>query len=66
MHRDTQYAEFEAECVAETAQALLVEIDGKKYWVPKSVVRDDSTVQAQDDDGTLIIEEWFATKQGIE
>ena len=66
MSKEKEYAEFSAECIVETPQALLVIIDEKKHWVPKSVVSDDSIVQAQGDIGVLIVEEWFATKEGLE
>ena len=66
MSKEKEYAEFWAECIVETPQALLVVIDEKKHWVPKSVVSDDSTVQAQLDVGVLIVEEWFAVKERLE
>ncbi len=65
MSKEKEYAEFSAECIVETPHALLVIIDEKKYWVPKSVVSDDSIVQAQGDNGVLIVEEWFAVKEGL-
>lgn len=66
MSKEKEYAEFSAECIAETPQALLVIIDGEKHWVPKSVISDDSAVQGRDDTGTLIVKTWFAEKVGLE
>ena len=60
--------EFEcAECRRETAMALLVCIDGREVWVPKSVVHDDSEVFDADDNatGTLVVKEWWATKERL-
>lgn len=61
-------AEFEdVECVKDTGAALLCIIDGKEKWIPKSVVSDDSEVYDADkhSDGTLIVHEWFAIKEGM-
>lgn len=49
----------------ETDKALLVEIDGKSYWVPKSMISEDSEVYAPDDEGTLIVREWWAKQEGL-
>lgn len=49
----------------ETAAALLCEIDGKKFWIPKSIIHEDSEVYKKGTEGTLIIPEWFAVKEGI-
>ena len=70
----------EPDCMAtrETAKAILVlrkgalldavdamDTDGPtEVWVPKSVIHDDSEVFAADDEGTLIVFEWWAEKQG--
>lgn len=53
-----------------TERALLVESDNldAPCWVPKAVVHDDSEVfDAKDNaEGTLVVEKWFARKQGWE
>lgn len=47
----------------ETEKALLVLTnEDDEVWVPKSVVDDDSEVFQKDDEGTLIVQEWFAKK----
>lgn len=62
--------EFEVDCVeAESPQAILVDIEGTKVWVPKSVIHDDSEVYSKksgEGGGTLIVERWWAKKRGIE
>ena len=58
--------EFEdCECVKETEKAILVCIEGDDYWIPKSQVDDDSEVYEDDTNGTLVITEWFASKEGL-
>lgn len=54
-------------CVAVTDRAILV-VDGSgaKRWVPKAAVHDDSDVyDAKDQEGALVVEEWFAEKIGL-
>jgi len=57
----------EAVCIKEGDQALLVEIDGEEYWIPKSQIHDDSEVfdDKKNDRGTLVITEWIAEKKGL-
>lgn len=54
----------EAIAIAETEKALLVEIDDEEYWIPQSVIDDDSEVWKKGDAGSLVIAEWFARKAG--
>jgi hypothetical protein len=50
----------------ETDKAILVKFeDGKKTWIPKSVIHDDSEVYKMGTDGTLIVKRWFAEKEGL-
>lgn len=52
--------------IRETAEALLIEIDGERQtWVPKSQVDDDSEVFTDGDQGTITLAEWFAEKEGL-
>lgn len=57
---------YNAKCTAETAKAILVEADGfdEPTWIPQSQIDDDSEVYGKGDEGTLVISEWFARKQG--
>lgn len=51
-----------AECIRETARALLVRFDGRERWIPKSAVHDDSEVYGNLKDnskGTLVIVGWW-------
>lgn len=55
-----------AKCVRETEKALLVELEtGEERWVPKSVVHDDSEVYEEGGEGTLVVQEWWAEKEGL-
>lgn len=52
--------------IRETADALLVEIDGERQtWVPLSQVDDDSEVFTDGDQGTITLSEWWAEKEGL-
>jgi hypothetical protein len=51
--------------VKETEAALLVEIEGEEFWIPKSQIDDDSEVYKMGTDGTLVISAWFAEKLGV-
>jgi hypothetical protein len=54
------------QCIGETARALLVRLDdGAEHWVPKSVVHGDSEVYESGHEGTLVLEEWFAVREGL-
>lgn len=58
--------EFESVlCVDATVKAIRVIIDGKGHWIPNSVVHDDSEVYRKGDEGTLVVKEWFAIKEGL-
>ena len=65
LSREKEYAEVEATVVIETPAAILIDCDGSKVWVPKSVLADDSEVQVQEGAVTLRVEEWFAEKEGL-
>lgn len=54
------------ECIGETEKAIKVVIPGLErlhYWIPKSVVDEDSEVYKDGTDGTLIVASWFAEKE---
>lgn len=54
--------------VRETDKAMLVELDsGDEVWVPLSVIHDDSELYqgCEEDEGELVVEEWFADKEGL-
>lgn len=37
----------------------------REFWVPQSVITDDSEVYAVGNEGRLIIKRWFARKEGL-
>jgi len=47
------------------AGAILCNIEGEEIWIPKSVISDDSEVYKDETEGTLVIFEWFAEKEGM-
>lgn len=52
---------------SDSGKAILVDspILDDRVWVPKSAVTDDSEVwKERQDRGTLVVEDWFADKQG--
>jgi len=50
----------------ETTDALLVELeDGTTKWIPKSAIADESEVYEMGTEGTLIIAQWLAEKEGL-
>lgn len=57
--------EFEATCLRESDLAILVDIEGEEFWIPKTHVSDDSEVQEEGDEGTLIISEWIAEQKEL-
>ena len=52
-------------CIAETASALLVVIDGQQHWIPQSQVDDESEVYAYKHEGELVVSEWIAIQKGL-
>ena len=50
----------------ETPKALRVRLSGgAEIWAPKSVIHDDSEVYKMGTDGTLVVQRWFAEKEGL-
>lgn len=48
-----------------TDKALLFEPEGDdSFWVPKSVVHDDSEVYDEEHEGELLVQSWWAEKNG--
>ena len=62
---DPQEYATQVTCIQENPKSLRLEDeDGKKFWVPKSVIHDDSEVWKEDDSGKLVVKTWFAEKEG--
>lgn len=51
--------------ITETAKAILVNVDEKEIWCPKSAIHDDSEVYKMGTSGTLIVQQWWAEKEGL-
>ena len=48
-----------------TASALLCRIDGKDHWIPQSQIDDDSELWEAEQEGELIVSQWFAEQKGL-
>lgn len=51
--------------VKETEKAILVNIEGRDIWVPKSQILENSEVTEAGDDGTIVLSTWFCEKEGL-
>jgi hypothetical protein len=59
----------QATVLVETAAAIKVKVGEYEYWVPKSVIHDDSEVWGARDgrnEGKLVVQAWWAEKEGLE
>jgi hypothetical protein len=56
-----------ARCHYMTSRAIkvLLEDEGRAFWVPQSVVHDDSEVWKTGDSGDLCVYQWWAEKNGF-
>jgi len=50
---------------AKTTLAILVEIEDKEHWIPKSQLGPYNEVTEEGDKGNLEIPEWLADEKGI-
>lgn len=48
-----------------TDLAVLAEINGEEYWIPRSVIEDGDDLE-EGDSGEIEIAEWFARKEDLE
>lgn len=48
-----------------TDLAVLAEIGGSEYWIPRSVIEDGDDLD-EGDFGEINVAEWFAQKEGLE
>lgn len=59
------FGERVVEVVKDSGQALLVKtVSGKEFWVPQSVIHEDSEVYKEGTKGKLIVHKWWARKGG--
>jgi len=56
-------------CVGETGSALKMRkgkgFKSTSFWVPKSVIHDDSEVRGEGDSGKLVVLAWYADKENL-
>jgi len=47
----------------ETQKAILIQFDDEsELWIPLSVIHDDSEVWEQDQEGNVVVKQWWAEK----
>lgn len=51
--------------IRKTPRALVCEIDGDTYVVPDSQIDGSSDVIEEGDEGELVVNEWWAHKEGL-
>ncbi len=52
--------------IRETELAILVDLEEHgETWIPKSVIHDDSSAYQAGDDGEVIVQAWWAEKEGL-
>lgn len=49
----------------ETDAALLVGIDDRELWIPKSVLESHDDLDEDTGETTIYVAEWFANKEGL-
>ena len=64
MYGETFEVTEQVACTKDTDKAILVSVNGKDCWVPKSQIDDSSECYQAGTDGTLIVTAWFAKKVG--
>ncbi len=65
MIRDDTFTTDEVIVKKTTPKALLVEIDGEEYWLPKSQLGKATDVENEGDIGTIEIPKWLAEEKGL-
>jgi len=60
------YSIDDVRVLRDSGKALLIESSNleEDIWIPQSQVHDDSEVWKENDEGTLVITDWFARKMG--
>jgi len=53
-------------CSYDTEKAICVESENldDEEWIPQSQIHEDSEVWKKEDEGTLIVNDWFAKQKG--
>lgn len=64
--RAQETVDLEVLLVDVRGKAFLVEHEGARMWVPRSVCNEElSDVEGKGDEGTLVVEEWWAQARGL-
>lgn len=58
------HAMGQGKCTRDTERAILVVIDDRSIWIPKSCVHDDSEVWEPGQEGEVVTKRWWAEKNG--
>ena len=60
-------ATVEGEYLHQTDDAILLEIEGDEYWIPKSLIENLSMVDGvvQGEEVAIELPTWFAEKEGV-
>ena len=53
------------EVIAETVDAVRVQLEDREEWIPKSQISDNSEVYAKGHSGVLTISPWIAKQKGL-
>lgn len=64
-YKEQETGEYEAIAMHETKKALLCKIEGKKIWIPKSQICEESDVYRVGDSGSIFIPLWLAIEHGL-
>ncbi len=60
-HHEGKPVEIECEITAQrTAKALLIKIEGKDHWIPKSQI-----ISEHPDDGFIVLSAWIVKQKGL-
>ena len=59
------FALEDVKVLKETDKAILIDLDGEPVWVPKACIGEGSEVLVLGDEGTLLVAEWWAVKEGF-
>jgi hypothetical protein len=66
MELSEELAEFEGiTCDVDTPKAILVTVEGKRVWIPKFAIHEDSEVYKKGTDGKLIVLQRIAEEKGL-
>lgn len=60
------YSTLDIDTVVKTTdRAVLVEVGGEEYWIPRSVIEDGDELD-EGDNGEIEVADWFLRKEGLD